>query len=78
MGRVKGLLSGIDGPYTSSCPYVKDILRVRVDWSEVELIFQYKEVDMVYDIKSISFSPYEYSIVSHRTSGGLTFLAQPV
>lgn len=47
------LLSGVDCPYTSSCPYVEDMLRVRIDWGEVELIIQRKEVDMMYDIKSI-------------------------
>lgn len=47
------LLSGIDGPYTSSCPYVKDLLRVWVNWGEVEHIVQRNQVNMVYDIKSV-------------------------
>lgn len=51
---------------------------MRVDWSEVELVIQHKEVDVVYDIKSISLSPYEHAMVGHRTTGGLTFLAQPM
>lgn len=60
------LLSGIDCPYTSSCPYVEDILRIRIDWGEVKLIVQRKEIDMVYDIKSV------YRLISlygHFTAG---------
>lgn len=57
------LLSGIDRPYTSSCPYIEDPLRIRIDWGEVELITQRKEVDMVYNIKSVYcfVSLYEHS-----------------
>lgn len=47
------LLSGIDRPYTSSCPYIEDPLRIRIDWGEVEFIAQREEVDMVYNIKSV-------------------------